>query len=55
MSALEFIDRALALVSSAPQARSLAEALSLQIVVGAVALTVLWIVLRVSLVAFRGL
>ena len=54
---LESIDRALDLFSAA-HARSLAEALPFQILVGTVALAVLWvlwIVLRVSLAAFRGL
>lgn len=53
---LELIDRALAQVS-ATQAWSLAQPLLFQIVVGAVALAVLWvlwIVLRVTLVAFRA-
>ena len=57
MSTLEFIDRALALVSSA-QAWLLAQPPAFQILVGTVALAVfwvLWIVLRVSLVAFWGL
>lgn len=53
---LEFIDRVLALVSAA-QAWLLAQPLPVQIIVGVVALAVLWvlwIVLRVTLVAFRA-
>ena len=51
-----FIDRVLALFSAA-QAWSLAQPLPLQLVVGAAALAViwfLWIILRVTLVAFRA-
>ncbi len=53
---LAFIDRALALFSAA-QAWFLAQPLLIQIVVGAVALAVLWclwIIVRVTLVAFRA-
>lgn len=56
VSMLEAIDRALALVSVA-QTWFLAQPLLLQILVGAGALAVLWvlwIVLRVTLVAFRA-
>jgi len=53
---LELIDRALALVSAA-QTWFLAQPLPLQLLVGAgvlAVLWVLWIVLRVTLVAFRA-
>ncbi|MGE5154225.1 MAG: hypothetical protein ACM3ST_09435 [Bdellovibrio bacteriovorus] len=53
---LEFIDRVLTLVSTT-QAWLLAQPLPVQIIVGVVALAVLWvlwIVLRVILVAFRA-
>jgi hypothetical protein len=53
---LEFIDRALD-IAAAAQAWFLAQPLALQVVVGVVALAVLWvlwIVLRVTLVAFRA-
>jgi len=53
---LVFIDRVLALFSAA-QAWFLAQPLPLQLVVGAAALAViwfLWIILRVTLVAFRA-
>ncbi|MFZ1537734.1 MAG: hypothetical protein WAT23_10185 [Chromatiaceae bacterium] len=53
---LELIHRALALVSAAHE-WFLAQPLPMQIVVGAVALAVLWvlwIVLRVTLAAFRA-
>ena len=53
---LESIDRALALFS-AVQAWFLAQPMPMQILVGVVALAVLWvlwIVLRVTLVAFRA-
>jgi hypothetical protein len=53
---LESVDRALDLFSAA-QAWFLAQPLPMQIVLGAVALAVLWvlwIVLRVTLVAFRA-
>ena len=53
---LESIDRVLDLVSAA-QAWFLAQPLPLQVLVGAVALAVLWvlwIILRVTLVAFRA-
>ncbi len=53
---LVFIDRALLLFSAA-QAWFLAQPLPLQIVVGAAALAVLWvlwIIVRVTLVAFRA-
>ena len=56
MGMLALIDRALTLVSAA-QAWFLAQPMLLQIVVGAVALAVLWvlwIVLRVTLVALRA-
>jgi hypothetical protein len=51
-----FIDRVLALFSAA-QAWFLAQPLPLQLVVGAAALAVIWffwIILRVTLVAFRA-
>jgi hypothetical protein len=61
VSLLEFIDRALELAATV-QAWFMAQPLPLQILVGAVALAVLWvlwIILRVTLVAsraaFRGL
>lgn len=53
---LEFIDRLIDLISAA-QAWFLAQPLPLQVLVGAAALAVLWvlwIVLRVTLVAFRA-
>ena len=56
MSLLDFIDKAFALASTA-QAWLLVQPMPLQILVGAVALAVLWvlwIVLRVTLVAFRA-
>lgn len=56
MNMLELIDRASALFAAAP-AWYLTQSVPLQILVGAVALAVLWvlwIVLRVTLVAFRA-